>query len=612
MDTKFTNPRDLARELVFPPDFAFGTSTASYQIEGAVSADGREESIWDTFVHTPGKVIDNTTGDTACDHYHLFNRDVELMRQAGLKHYRLSLAWPRILTAAGTPNQAGIDFYNRVLDALAEADIEVMATLYHWDLPQAMQEKGGWLNPETTAMFLRYARVAYEAFHDRVKHWIPINEPNVHTLLGHAIGIHAPGLTLGYQALGVGHALNLAHGETVRLLHGLGAQSVGCAPNHTPVYPADTENPMDVQMAGLYDAIYNDFFASAMLKGTYPQAVLDLIAQEVNPETAAAMSEQVKGACEPLEFYGINYYEPAVVVSRLPGDDTPPSTTPAAAPPLHADNANLYAMPDGIPFTIESLKMEDRTSFDWAIYPEGLTEILVQLRERYGSALPPIIVTEGGAAFTETVTTDDSGQARVHDPRRIDYLARHFQAVAAARQAGVNVAGYYVWSLLDNFEWADGETQRFGLIYTDFATADKTRIPKDSYYWYRDLIAQVGQQCTPCPTPPAPRARDVFTPKFPPMPPWKNPGSGGASAFPQRTWPSTPPGSDLSRYCWGCKRPLSPRTIRNMCSRWSPVSELSSLPWVTRSLGRSLTARLPASDAVCPGYFGGQSWGRWP
>lgn len=489
--TNFHNDvQDLASKLAFPASFVFGTSTASYQIEGGATEGGRGSSIWDTFAHTPGTIIDGTTGDVASDHYHHWQEDIAKMGEAGLKDYRLSLSWTRLFpdgTLASGPNPQGVEFYNRIFDGLVEAGIRPMVTLYHWDLPQALQDAGGWLNPDTVVRFVEYSVAAFELFGDRVTHWVPINEPNVHTLLGHAIGTHAPGLTLGYEALGVGHALNLAHGAAVRALREAGAKSIGTATNHCPVMPSDPNNPMDVQMAGLYHAIYNLFFSDAMLRGAYPEELLALVESEAGSEVAAQMRAEVVGAQAPLDFYGVNYYEPAVVRSRINPDGSPiPEVAPPTEPRKHVDGAGLYDMPAEIPFLIESLPTKERTGFDWAIYPEGLTEIMVDMLARYGQELPPLVVTEGGVSFPDEVV----GGA-VHDTARIDYLARHLLAVSAACAKGVDVRGYYVWSYLDNWEWADGIGQRFGLVYVDFDDPSRRRLPKDSFHWFSELVRMV-------------------------------------------------------------------------------------------------------------------------
>lgn len=497
----------LAAQLNLPRDFAFGTSTASYQIEGGAQNGGRGPSIWDTFAHTPGKIIDSTTGDTTSDHFHHWREDIALMGKAGLKNYRLSLSWSRLFpdgTVGAGPNRQGVDFYKNLLEGLRGAEINPMVTLYHWDLPQPLQDIGGCQNPEVIKRFAEYASATYELYDDLVTHWIPINEPNVHTLLGHAIGIHAPGLALGYQALGVGHALNLAHGAAVRALRDQGATSIGCATNHCPVLPADSNNPLDVQMAGLYHEVYNLFYSDAMLRGAYPEQLLSVIASEVGAEVSESMAAEVTSACEPLDFYGVNYYEPAVVRARDEDAENESASLAAEASasekeePTSVDGAEQFNLPEGIPFEIESLPTQERTGFDWAIYPQGLTTTLVDLQQRYGQELPPLVITESGMSSPDEVEETAEGQeegqtvARVRDTARIDYLAGHIRAVADARAQGVDVRGYYVWSLMDNWEWADGLRQRFGLVHIDYSDPERRRVPKDSFHWYAALANAVG------------------------------------------------------------------------------------------------------------------------
>ena len=434
-----------------PAGFVFGASTAAYQIEGAAEEDGRGPSVWDTFCAEPGRIADGSSGAVACDHYHRVPEDVALMKQLGLDGYRFSVAWPRVFPeGTGRANPAGLAFYDRLVDALLEAGITPMATLFHWDLPQALQDKGGWLSRDTVERFAEYATVVGMKLGDRVGHWCPVNEPNVVTMLGHAAGLHAPGQRLLLDALPVAHHLLLGHGRAVQALRSVGARSVGSACNHTPVWPA-SDSAADRTAADLYDTLWNRVFADPVLLGRYPDGFAELMPGPVEDDLAVISS--------PLDFYGLNYYNPTRVAD--------PASVPAGDSPFDVE---------GMPFRMVGIEGYPHTDFGWPVVPAGLREVLGQLKERYGAALPPVHVTENGCAYAE-----------VHDPSRIDYLASHVGAVADAIGDGVDVRGYWTWSLLDNFEWAEGYTKRFGLVHVDYETQRRT--PRDSFHWYAGLIA---------------------------------------------------------------------------------------------------------------------------
>ena len=450
---------DLPR---LPREFTFGTSTASYQIEGAVHADGRGRSIWDIFCATPGKILDGSSGAVACDHYHRVDEDVALMKDLGVSGYRFSIAWPRIQpTGSGDVNQAGVDFYSRLVDKLLEAGIEPMATLYHWDLPQALEDEGGWLNRETTQRFSDYADIMAKALGDRVGKWCPINEPNVVTMLGYATGAHAPGKQMMFEALGVAHHLNLSHGLAVQALRAHDAKAVGTANNHMPVWPLSDDED-DKAAALLYDDLWNRLFADPMLRGHYPGDWGALLPVEEG---------DLETICQPLDFYGVNYYNP-MLIGAAGKTASPEATTGHAAEAMTASN---------LPFSVHEIPDRERTGFGWPIVPEGMTEVLVTMHERYPE-LPPVYVTENGCAYPTAPDADGV----VDDQERIAEYDAHLRAVSDAARAGVDVRGYYAWSLLDNFEWAEGYTQRFGLVYVDFDTLQ--RYPKASYEWYQDVI----------------------------------------------------------------------------------------------------------------------------
>jgi beta-glucosidase len=437
-----------------PPGFRFGTSTASYQIEGAATEDGRGASIWDTFCAQPGRIADGSSGEVACDHYHRYAEDVALMKRLGAGGYRFSFSWPRIQpTGRGPANERGLAFYDRLIDTLLEAGIQPMATLYHWDLPQALEDDGGWLNRATVDRFAEYAALLGERFVDRVEHWVPINEPNVHTMLGYGNGVHAPGKELLFDALPVGHHLLLAHGRAAIALRAAGAGSVGCANNHAPIWPA-SDDAADVGAAKLFDAIWNGLFIEPMLLGRYPVDLLPLLEDVILDGDTATIRQ-------PLDFYGVNYYNPLKVAAAT--EDAP------------------------MPFELRDLLGYPTTDFGAPIVPDALREFLIMFRARYRSALPPIMVTENGCSFNDG--PDEHGV--VDDQRRIDYLDAHLQAVATAIRRGVDVRGYYSWSLMDNFEWAKGYGQRFGLVHVDFET--QVRTPQRSFEWYADVIAAQAQ-----------------------------------------------------------------------------------------------------------------------
>ena len=441
-----------------PSGFLLGASTAAYQVEGGVTEGGRGRSVWDTFCDVPGRIVDGSSGAVACDHFHRYAEDVALMAELGLDAYRFSIAWPRIHPdGTGPANPAGLDFYDRLVDALLAAGVAPMATLFHWDLPQALEDSGGWLARSTAERFAEYAATVGARLGDRVAHWIPVNEPNVVTMLGYATGRHAPGRRLMFEALPVAHHLLLGHGLAVGALRAAGATSVGPANNHMPVWAA-TDSLEDRQAADLYDALWNRMFSEPMLRGRYPEGFAELMPGPVAEDLAVISA--------PLDFYGVNYYSPMRIAA--PGTDLP--TT---------DQVPTEGLPV-VPVVIEGYPL---TGFGWPVVPDGLREVLVSLRQEYGAALPPVFVTENGCAYDD----EPDATGAVHDPDRIAYLDAHLAAVAQAVAAGVDVRGYFTWSLMDNFEWAEGYTKRFGLVHVDYATQRRT--PKDSFAWYRDRIA---------------------------------------------------------------------------------------------------------------------------
>jgi beta-glucosidase len=439
----------------FPDDFLWGVSSSAYQIEGAVDADGRGPSTWDTFTALPGKVMGGDTGRTATDHYHRYREDVALMKELGVGAYRFSVAWPRVLPAGhGTVNEPGLAFYDRLVDELCAAGIKPAVTLYHWDTPQTIEDDGGWLNRDTAFRFADYTTAVAEKLGDRVHMWMPLNEPMVVTLFGYAVGAHAPGRELMFEALPVAHHQLLAHGLATQALRAAGAGNIGIANHHVPVWPA-SDSQGDLSAASLYDGLINDLFAAPVLAGRYP-----------TDELAAAMpgpvAEDLEIISTPLDWYGVNYYLPSKVAA--------PS---ASGTPTVIDGA---AMPAGLPFDFPVIDGYPTTSFGWPVVPSGLHETLTTLAKRYGDRLPPVYITESGCAYHD----------KVHDKQRIEFLDGHIRALHKAIADGIDVRGYFVWSIVDNFEWAVGYSQRFGLVHVDFDTLERT--PKDSFYWYRDAI----------------------------------------------------------------------------------------------------------------------------
>jgi beta-glucosidase len=438
----------------FPDGFLWGVSTSAYQIEGAVDEDGRGPSTWDTFTASPGNVLGGDTGRTATDHYHRYREDVALMRDLGIDAYRFSIAWPRVLPDGhGTVNKAGLDFYDRLVDELCANGIAPAVTLFHWDTPQQVEDDGGWLSRDTAKKFADYATVVAERLHDRVHLWMPLNEPMVLTLFGYAVGAHAPGTELMFGALPVAHHLLLGHGMAVQALRAAGATNIGIANHHVPAWPA-SDSPDDRGATKLYDGLVNDLFATPILTGRYPT-------NEIAGAMPRPVAEDLETIATPLDWYGVNYYAPSRIAA------------PGAGTPARIDGATL---PEGLPFDFPLIEEYPATDYGWPVVPDGLRETLITLVERYGDRLPPIYITENGCSYHD----------EVHDDRRIDFLDGHLRALHATIESGIDVRGYFAWSLVDNFEWAVGYSQRFGLVHVDFETFERT--PKDSFRWYRDMI----------------------------------------------------------------------------------------------------------------------------
>lgn len=442
----------------FGDGFHWGVATSAYQIEGAVAEDGRGVSVWDTFCATPGAVRDGQSGAEGTDSYHRWREDVALLADLGATAYRFSIAWPRVQPdGSGAASEAGLDYYDRLTDALLASGITPAATLFHWDLPQPLEDAGGWLNRDTAHRFADYAGVAARRLADRVGIWITLNEPFVVTAYGYALGFHSPGKTLMLDALPTAHHQLLGHGLATAALRAAGARRVMLTNNHSPAWAA-SESPADRAAADAYDTLQNWMFTDPVLLGRYP----DLSAFGLGPDGLGpggfdvVRDGDLAVISAPVDGLGVNYYNPT----------------------------RLSALPDSpLPFQMEPISGYPVTAFGWPVVPAGLTELLTRLRDRYGTRLPPVYITENGCSAPDQPAADGT----IDDQFRIGYLDGHIRAVHDAITAGVDVRGYFHWTLADNFEWSEGYHQRFGLVYTDHQTQERT--PKASFAWYRDLIA---------------------------------------------------------------------------------------------------------------------------
>ncbi len=442
----------------FPHDFVWGAATASYQVEGAAHEAGRGESVWDRFCATPGKVRNGDSGEIACDFYHRYRDDVALMHDLGLDAFRFSIAWPRVLpTGRGPVNEAGLDFYDRLVDELLAHEIEPFATLFHWDTPQALEDEGGWPARATAEAFVEYTDAVVGRLGDRVRHWITHNEPWVHAWIGYGWGEHAPGRTSETDAVAVAHHLLLSHGWAVDAIRrGAPDAQVGITLNLAHAYPA-SDTPEDEAAAWQVDGEGNRWFLDPIFRGAYPADLL-----ERNEIVAAFVRDgDLEAISAPLNFLGVNNYFRYVVSAGADG------------PRMERDSEAQH------------------TDMGWEVYPDGLCRLLVRIARDY--APPAVYVTENGAAFGDVRVHD----GRVHDPERTAYLASHIAAVSRAIADGAPVKGYFVWSLLDNFEWAHGYSKRFGIVYVDYPILE--RVPKDSFYWYRDFLASRPRAPRPSP-----------------------------------------------------------------------------------------------------------------
>lgn len=448
----------------FPQDFIWGAATAAYQIEGAHNADGRGLSIWDTFSRVPGKIANSDNGDIACDFYNRYSDDIKLMQDLGLKHFRLSLAWPRLFPqGVGARNQAGFDFYDRLIDGLLEAGIEPNVTLYHWDLPQALEDKGGWSSREILKPFEEYAREVGSHFGDRVKRFSPINEPWCVSWLGYGLGIHAPGITDFTKAIAAAHHTVVAHNlATKALRETVSGALIGPVLNQTLPDVDDITDPFQMHAAEVLDMNQNTFWMEAILRGAYPAK-----AYEIYGEALSSVIVEGDLEVQPIDWLGVNYYFNSRIGHKVDTDGLMKQSIVAKL---------IGGTPEGSP-------IGNQTDMGWPITPQGIGDLLVRWTREYGADLPKLFIAENGCAYGDQ--PDESG--RVRDSRRIDYMHDHILSVRTAIERGADVGGYYAWSLLDNFEWALGYEKRFGLVHVDYST--QVRTPKDSAYWYRELMA---------------------------------------------------------------------------------------------------------------------------
>ncbi|MET9733001.1 GH1 family beta-glucosidase [Streptomyces sp. NPDC006458] len=456
-----------ATPVTFPPAFLWGAATSAYQIEGAVREDGRTPSIWDTFSHTPGKTAGGDHGDIAVDHYHRFRDDVALMADLGLNAYRFSVSWSRVRpTGRGPAVQVGLDFYRALVDELLEKGIKPALTLYHWDLPQELEDAGGWPVRDTAYRFAEYAQIVGEALGDRVEQWITLNEPWCSAFLGYGSGVHAPGRTDGAAALRAAHHLNLAHGLGATALRSVmpARNQVAVSLNSSVVRPL-SQDPADLAAVQRIDDLANGVFHGPMLHGAYPETLLSATSSVT--DWSFVQDGDLRTAHQPLDALGINYYTPTLVsvAANAPRGPRADGHGASESSPWPGSEDVAFHQTPG-----------ERTEMGWTIDPTGLHDLIMRFsREAPGV---PLHITENGAAYDDKPDPD----GRVHDPDRIAYLHGHLAAVRRAITDGADVRGYYLWSLLDNFEWAYGYEKRFGAVYVDYATLSRT--PKSSAYWY--------------------------------------------------------------------------------------------------------------------------------
>ena len=447
----------------FPTNFLWGAATAAYQVEGAAAEDGRGLSIWDTFSHTPGKTDNGDSGDVACDMFHRYPADIEIMHGLGIKGYRLSISWSRLFPNGDeVREERGFAFYDNLINNLLAQGITPYITLYHWDLPQALEDKGGWRSRETVAAFGKYAAAVAEHYGDRVKHFAPINEPWCVAWLGHGLGVHAPGISDRPTAFKVAHHTVIAHATAVNAMRAVRSDlKIGPVLNHAN-YPADNpSDPVQSHASAILDAVQNRWWMDAIFYGKYPEILVEEFGSEFED---AILPGDMELAQTPNDWLGINYY----FDTRVGASDS--------AKTVEFDNSALLGL------TIDSTPVGELTDMGWPITPAGLSGMLVRWHKEFGERLPQIFITENGCAYPDG--PDKNG--KINDQRRISYLDKHLNALLDAIAQGVNIGGYFQWSLLDNFEWSLGYQKRFGIVHVDYNTQKRT--PKESAHWYSEVI----------------------------------------------------------------------------------------------------------------------------
>ena len=456
----------------FPPTFIWGSATAAAQVEGAAHEDGKEDSVWDAFARIPGAIANGENLDVAVDHYHRYASDVALMKELGLDSYRFSTSWSRIVPGDRTPNPAGLDFYSRLVDELLGAGILPWLTLYHWDLPQALEEKGGWANRDTALRFADYAETVYGTLGDRVKNWTTFNEPFCSSLLGYAAGVHAPGRQDPAAAVAAIHHQHLGHGLAVNRLRDLGAEQIGITLNLSNAIPLDANDPVDVEAARRFDVLQNRVFLDPIVTGAYPDDALADLEQFGIRDLIQPGDMEIIGT--KIDFLGVNHYHDDQV-SGHPDD----SGTDGHSGATERELSSCWIGSEYITFPSRGLP---RTAMNWEVNPSGLHKLLVRLGREYPN-MPPLFVTENGSAYDDVVSAD----GHIHDVERTRYVTDHVQAVSDAIAEGADVRGYFVWSLLDNFEWSWGYGKRFGIVRVDYDSQERTI--KDSGLAYARMIA---------------------------------------------------------------------------------------------------------------------------
>ncbi|MGQ3382454.1 GH1 family beta-glucosidase [Glutamicibacter sp. TV12E] len=462
----------LSQEFSWPKHFLFGSATAAAQIEGAGHSYGKEDSVWDAFARKEGAIAGGENLEVAVDHYHRYREDVGLMRELGLDSYRFSTSWARVVPGGRAVNEQGLDFYSRLVDELLENGILPWLTLYHWDLPQALEERGGWANRDTAYQFVEYAEAVYGKLGDRVQHWTTFNEPLCSSLIGYAAGEHAPGRQEPAAALAAMHHQHLAHGLATRRLRELGAQELGITLNLTNAVPNDPADPVDLEASRRIDALWNRMYLDPILKGSYPEDLLEDVGHlglsgVIHPGDLEIIHQ-------PINFLGVNHYHD----DNVSGHPLPEGQ-PAAVVPTDSAKSSPFVGSEYVTFPARDLP---RTAMGWEVNPQGLRVLLNRLRQDYEN-LPALYITENGASYTDEV----SEVGTVEDRERSEYILDHLDEVARSIEDGVDVRGYFVWSLLDNFEWAWGYDKRFGIIYVDYQSQE--RIIKNSGRAYASLIA---------------------------------------------------------------------------------------------------------------------------